>query len=416
MKGILGKYLSVLALTLALAAPALADESKRGFYEGDLTGGGKIVFFVQGNHAISAYFFDVAGKQNGFAAGSGENDGKFTLHTNNQQTITGSIGEDSITASFLNQTITAKLMPVFGPTDSIAGRYSAPAHSSAGNIETKIVIDSQGNIFLTGKHGQTQIGGFGTIAITQSSPTPSPSPSATATPSPTATATATPTASPTASPSATPTATPTPKPGDDDEDNGDEDADEHEEGHEDANLQSVHATFTVTLVTGETITGDLTFQHGVIFGNFTFNGVVYTFRAPQESAFNHLANISTRGFVNTGQGQLIGGFIITGGPKLVLVRALGPSLTAQGVSPVLADPKLQLYQGDNNSSSPMKENDDWQTNSNSADISKTGIPPNDGKEAALLVRLEPGHYTTVVSGADGGTGIALVEVYEINVD
>jgi hypothetical protein len=413
MKGTYCRYLSILALTLALAVPALADESKRGFYEGDLTGGGKIVFFVQGNHAISAYFFDVAGKQNGFAAGSGGNGGKFTLHTNDNQTITGSIGANSITASFLNQTITANLVPVFGPTESLAGRYSAPAQSSAGNIETKILIDSQGNIFLTGKHGQTQIGGFGTITITQPSPTPTPSPSATATPNPTATATATPTATPTASPTATPTATPTPEPG---EDNDEVDSDDQEDGHEDANAPSVHATFTVTLVTGETITGELIFQHGVIFGNFTWNGVVYTFRAPQESAFNHLANISTRGFVNTGQGQLIGGFIIRGGPKLVLIRALGPSLASLGVSPVLADPKLQLYEGANSTSSLLKENDDWQTNSNSADIEKTTIAPTDSKEAALLVRLEPGHYTTVVSGADGGTGIALVEVYEIDID
>ena len=58
----------------------------------------------------------------------------------------------------------------------------------------------------------------------------------------------------------------------------------------------------------------------------TLGGVTYSFRAPQESSENHLANISTRGFVNTGQGQLIGGFIINGGPKLVLIRALGPSL------------------------------------------------------------------------------------------
>jgi len=150
----------------------------------------------------------------------------------------------------------------------------------------------------------------------------------------------------------------------------------------------------------------------VIFGTFTWNGVVYTFRAPQESSDNHLANISTRGFVNTGQGQLIGGFIIRGGPKMVLIRALGPSLTSFGVSPVLADPKLQLYEND----TLLKEDDDWQTNSNAADIIKTGIPPTNPKEAAVLVRLEPGYYTTVVTGADGGTGIALVEVYEIDKD
>lgn len=80
-------------------------------------------------------------------------------------------------------------------------------------------------------------------------------------------------------------------------------------------------------------------------GDFTLAGTTYFFRAPQESSENHLANISTRGFVQTGQGQLIGGFIITGGPKFVLVRAFGPSLSAQGVSPVLANPALSLMSG-----------------------------------------------------------------------
>jgi hypothetical protein len=150
----------------------------------------------------------------------------------------------------------------------------------------------------------------------------------------------------------------------------------------------------------------------VIFGTFTWNGVVYEIRATQESSANHLANISTRGFVNTGMGQLIGGFIITGGPKMVLIRALGPSLTEFGVSPVLADPKLQLFEDQ----TLLRENDNWETNANKAQIIATGIPPTNPKEAAVLIRLEPGLYTTVVTGADGGTGIALVEVYEIDID
>lgn len=396
MKGILGKYLTVLALALALASPALGDESKRGFYEGDLAGGGKIVFFVQGNHAISAYFFDVAGQQSGYAGGGAGSDGTFSLKTHDKSKITGTITDTTITATYLGQTITANRVSAFGPTEEIAGRYSAPAHSSAGNIETKILIDSQGNIFLTGKHGQTTIGGFGTITIV---------PDTTPTPTPTATPSATPEATPT--PTSTPTATPTATPGE-----GEEDEDDQVDHNEDPNARMIHATFTLTLVTGEIITGDLTFNHGVIFGTFTWNGVVYQIRATQESAANHLANISTRGFVNTGQGELIGGFIITGGPKMVLIRALGPSLVALGVSPVLADPKLRLFED----STLLRENDDWQTNANAAQIVATTIPPTDPKEAAVLVRLEPGYYTTVVTGADGGTGIALVEVYEIDID
>src|SRR5256714_10972323 len=153
MKTTTARIIQLLALLMALAVPSFAEESKRGFFEGDLAGGGKIVFFVQGNHAVSAYFFDVSGKQSGFAGGGAGNDGKFTLHTNNQQTITGTIGTNSITANFLNQTITANLVPVFGPTDSIAGRDSAPPHSPAGNMESTSLIDSQRHIILTAQHG-----------------------------------------------------------------------------------------------------------------------------------------------------------------------------------------------------------------------------------------------------------------------
>src|SRR5205085_5007909 len=211
-------------------------------------------------------------------------------------------------------------------------------------------------------------------------------PTAKETATPNATATATQTATATATPTATATATPG------------EDADDEQDGNEDGNAATINATFTITLVTGETITGDLTFRHGVIFGSFTWNGVVYTFRGGQESSFNHMADISTRGFVNTGQGELIGGFIITGGPKMVLIRALGPTLTASGVSPVLADPKLRLFQDQ----TLLRENDNWQAAPNASDIIATGIPPTNALESAILIRLEPGDYTTVLTGADGG--------------
>jgi hypothetical protein len=141
-------------------------------------------------------------------------------------------------------------------------------------------------------------------------------------------------------------------------------------------------------------------------------GVTYFFRAPQESSENHLANISTRGFVSTGQGQLIGGFIVTGGPKLVLIRALGPSLASQGVTPVLQNPVLKLMSG----ATELRSNDDWQSESNSDDIISTTIPPVNPNESSILVRLEPGAYTAVVTGANDTTGIALIEVYEIDHD
>ena len=94
------------------------------------------------------------------------------------------------------------------------------------------------------------------------------------------------------------------------------------------------------------ITGSFTIVDGIISGSFTTSDGTYTVTSFKESLGNHMANISTRGLVGPGQGQLIGGFIITGGPKMVMIRALGPSLTAAGVSPVVSNPSLQLYSGE----------------------------------------------------------------------
>ncbi|MEY2559014.1 MAG: hypothetical protein QOE34_2439 [Verrucomicrobiota bacterium] len=164
-----------------------------------------------------------------------------------------------------------------------------------------------------------------------------------------------------------------------------------------------------TIGSSSAITGNFTITDGVFSGTFTTSAGTFTVNTFKSSLVNRMANISTRGLVGTGQGQLIGGFIITGGPKLVLIRAMGPSLAAFGVSPALANPSVQLFAG----STPLASNDDWKTNANAAQIIATGIPPTDDLESALLVRLEPGAYTTVVTGAGTATGIALVEVYEI---
>src|SRR5882724_10000800 len=115
MKRLVTRSIHILTLLVALVLPAFAEESKRGFYEGDLAGGGKIVFFAQGNHAISAYFFDVAGQQSGYAGGGAGNKGTFSLKTNKQLTITGTINDTTITATYLGQTITANRISAFGP-------------------------------------------------------------------------------------------------------------------------------------------------------------------------------------------------------------------------------------------------------------------------------------------------------------
>jgi hypothetical protein len=173
-------------------------------------------------------------------------------------------------------------------------------------------------------------------------------------------------------------------------------------------------TFTLTSFIGSTspITGSFTISDGVFTGVFQTSAGTFTVNTFKNSLFHHMANISTRGLVGTGQGQLIGGFIITGGPKLVMIRAMGPSLAAVGVSPTLANPALTLYAG----GTQLASNDDWKTNTNVADIIASGLAPSDDLEAVLLIRLEPGAYTTVVSGSGSTTGIGLVEVYEVGSD
>jgi uncharacterized protein GlcG (DUF336 family) len=124
-----------------------------------------------------------------------------------------------------------------------------------------------------------------------------------------------------------------------------------------------------------------------------------------------LANISTRATVGNGDDQLIGGFIITGSdPKRVIVRAIGPSLAPFGIDPVLADPFLELHDA---SGALLAANDNWR-DSQAAEIQATGIPPSDDLESAIVRTLNPGAYTAVVSGADGGAGTALVEVYDLD--
>ena len=122
-----------------------------------------------------------------------------------------------------------------------------------------------------------------------------------------------------------------------------------------------------------------------------------------------LANISTRLLVETGDNVLIGGFIVTGThSKEVLLRAIGPSLPLDGK---LANPVLELHDA---SGAVITTNDDWQTNTNEQEIVDTGLAPTNPLESALLVPLDPGAYTAIVTGANNGTGIGLVEAYDLD--
>ncbi|MDQ3200114.1 MAG: hypothetical protein M3Q46_13200, partial [Verrucomicrobiota bacterium] len=124
-----------------------------------------------------------------------------------------------------------------------------------------------------------------------------------------------------------------------------------------------------------------------------------------------LGNISTRGFVETGGNVMIGGFILGNGVGTtnVLLRALGPSLTEQGVAGALDDPILELR--DENGALVMS-NDNWME-SQQAEIEATSIPPPDDLEAAMIVTVPATAHTAIVTGKNGGTGVGLIEVYRL---
>ena len=129
-------------------------------------------------------------------------------------------------------------------------------------------------------------------------------------------------------------------------------------------------------------------------------------------ANSNLANLSTRGFADTGDNVLIGGFITDGSSytqSKLIVRALGPSLAQFGIANRLNNPSLEIYDQNGNR---QAANDDWQ-NGNQPEINSYGLAPNDPHESALYVVLPAGNYTAVVTSSDGSTGVALIETYNL---
>jgi hypothetical protein len=126
-----------------------------------------------------------------------------------------------------------------------------------------------------------------------------------------------------------------------------------------------------------------------------------------QSSDSELANISTRGLVQTGDNVLIGGFIVLGNQlSYTLVRAIGPSLPVSGS---LADPMLELHDAQGRA---VVSNDDWRSNQED-EIIPTGFAPDDDAESAIVAILAPGSYTAIVRGKNDTTGVALVEVYKL---
>jgi hypothetical protein len=133
-----------------------------------------------------------------------------------------------------------------------------------------------------------------------------------------------------------------------------------------------------------------------------------------------LGNISSRALVQTGDDVMIGGFIVQGTePKRVIIRAIGPELTQYGVPDVLANPTLELHDANG---AWIASNDNWRTTviggiitSNQVrDIRNSGYAPGDGRESAIIADLPAGNYTAIVGGVNNTTGVALVEVYDLD--
>ena len=123
-------------------------------------------------------------------------------------------------------------------------------------------------------------------------------------------------------------------------------------------------------------------------------------------------NLSTRGLVSIGDNVLIGGFIVTGTePKRMVLRALRPSLSGFGLSDVLADPVLSVY---NSSGTLVTSNDNWQSDVNHFVVESNGLAPAHLEESAIARYMAPGAYTVIVTGRDATPGIGLVELYDIS--
>jgi plastocyanin len=136
-----------------------------------------------------------------------------------------------------------------------------------------------------------------------------------------------------------------------------------------------------------------------------------------QAVLSKLGNISTRAKVGVGNDVVIAGFILGGksGPDRIAVRGIGPSLTGLGISNALADPTLELRDGN---AALLVANNNWQDNpAQAAELTAAGLAPSNILESGIAATLPPGLYTAILAGVpfgpDGGTGVGLVEVYDL---
>jgi hypothetical protein len=132
---------------------------------------------------------------------------------------------------------------------------------------------------------------------------------------------------------------------------------------------------------------------------------------------SRLTNLSSRTLVRVGSEVMIAGFVVRGDqPARLLIRAIGPGLADFGVPGTLANPQLAIYSG----GTELAANDDWAAGPDAAQVRSTAASigafalPEGSADAALLLTLEPGNYSATVSGVNSTTGVALVEVYQLD--
>ena len=149
---------------------------------------------------------------------------------------------------------------------------------------------------------------------------------------------------------------------------------------------------------------------GVLAGKNNSSGISLIEIYDLDANKSLLANISSRGLVDTGDNVMIGGFIAgnQSGNTKVLVRGLGPSLQGSVPNP-LGDPILELHDSNGNT---LETNDDWKDAPNRSEIEATGIPPSRDLESAILKAVTPAGYTAILRGKTG-SGIAVVEIYNL---
>lgn len=132
-------------------------------------------------------------------------------------------------------------------------------------------------------------------------------------------------------------------------------------------------------------------------------------------SFADLGNVATRGLVGTGANVLIGGLIVrddsfTNQPQSILLRGIGSSLTTGGVTNPLQDPLIELHDAQG---ALIVANNDWGSSADAAAITASGLAPTNPKESAIIRTLSPGLSTVILQGADAGSGVGSVEIYNL---